>query len=226
MMASLDVIFKQMILSAFRSVEMDSASPGHINHFKGMKGEILGSSDEINEAIKEVLKDLQSDQNQTDKGEGGVDGLSNDGGVGGTNIPLLTPQGAASTASSATAKTLLGKPDILFEMVRKFPPAAIALLAASMAPLIFAYITRPGSDLDLRYIRNIEEEQNAFLSRQQQYDTATGFRQVITTSTIDGFLAVNGANNENTLRQYRKGANFYGELNDITNEHNAKGLFS
>jgi len=66
-MASLDVIIKQMILSAFRSAEMDSASPGHINHFKSMKGDILGSSDEINAAIREAMDGLMEDSGSAEK---------------------------------------------------------------------------------------------------------------------------------------------------------------
>lgn len=222
-MAEFNQIFTQKIIDMLKKSTWTSASPDKTNFVKDINAFGFGADfDQAFEAAMiEAIQEFQS-QNVAEKSST----ISEEGVTGGTSIPLSTPLGAASTISSTATKTLLGRPDILMEMARKFPPAAIAFLAASMAPLIFKYITRPGSELDLRYIRNINEEQNALLSRQQQYDTAAGFRGVIATSTIDGFLAVNGANNENTLRLFREGTNFYGKLNDITNEHNAKGFYS
>jgi len=224
-MADFQSIVYQMILSVLRDAQMTSASPGKTNTFKGLTN--LGSSQigldaELRKAVEDVINEINGKGDPSEEKEKTLSGTN----LPSTQIGLLDPKNAASTTAGATSKILAETPDVLMEVFRKLPPVAIAFLAASLAPAIFKYMTRPGSELDLRYIRKIEEEQNALLSRQQQHDTATGFRQVISTSTIDGFLAVNGANNENTSRQYRKGANFYGELFDITNADNAKGYYN
>jgi len=64
-MATLDSIIKQMILSAFRSAKMSSASPGWINHFIGIEAQggmdIIGSNAEINDAIRQAVEGITSD---------------------------------------------------------------------------------------------------------------------------------------------------------------------
>ena len=64
-MATLDSIIKQMILSAFRSAKMTSASPGHVNRFIGLESQggmdIIGSNEEVNEAIREAVSGIISD---------------------------------------------------------------------------------------------------------------------------------------------------------------------
>lgn len=223
-MATIEEIVERIAKKVIEKSVMTSASPNKENTFERFNETgLIGESEEIEDAIREIVRESLDDIQAEKPAEKQKDTLDT---TPSPSISFLTPQGATSTITGAAPKVLAESPDILLEVFRKLPPVAIAFLAASLAPHIFKYITRPGSELDLRYIRDIDEERNAFLSRQQQYDTAAGFRQVITTSTTDGFLAVNGANNENTLRLFRKGPNFYGELFDIVNGENAKGLFS
>jgi hypothetical protein len=90
-------------------------------------------------------------------------------------------------------------------LITKLPHAALVALAVSLAPMIIDELKKPGSWLDVRFVRLMQDEFNAFLERQDQWNTMLGLRQVIVQSQA-GFLMSGGASmNENTLRIVRGG---------------------
>jgi len=76
----------------------------------------------------------------------------------------------------------------------------------------------------LRFKRIIDNEINAYLSRQAQKDTEFGVRQVVIQSKV-GFTATNGANNYNTVRGIREGGIDKERLDRIGMVDHAKGVF-
>jgi len=222
-MATLDVIIKQMILSTLRSAKMDSASPGHVNRFIGLEGgasDIIGSNEEINEAIREAVANIVTDPDSAESLAGDlldaeqktgkqVKGKLQKAGVSGLNVAT----GFGNDPASIIAKVL-----------PSLPQATLILLAISLAPLIFDLLTRPGAPLDLRWKRIISDEVNAFLSRQTQKDTEFGVRQVIIQAKT-GFTSTNGHNNYNTLRGIREGGLNEERLTRIGMVDHSKSVF-
>lgn len=222
-MATLDSIIKQMILSAFRSAKMESASPGKINRFLGMEFEsgmdIIGSTEEINDAIREAVanivndpdsaenlaEDLLNAEEKTGKKKGNLESQT----VSGIRKGLGVAQNPANIVS-------IGLPLL--------PHAVLVTFAIMLAPLIFTVLTKPGGPLDLRWRRIIDDEINAFLSRQTQRDTEMGVRQVIIQSKT-GFTAVNGFNNYNTVKGIREGGVNQEQLSRIGKVDHSKGVF-
>jgi len=221
-MASLDVIIKQMILSAFRSANMTSASPGHINHFIGIESQggmdIIGNNEEINAAIREAVEGITSDPDSAESLAGNLLDAEEKTGKKGK-----IQRGALSTVSTVTS---IGQDptSIMAKLLPKLPHAALLLLALSLAPLIFDVLTKPGGPLDLRFKRIISDEVNAFLSRQSQRDTEMGVRQVIIQSKT-GFTAVNGFNNYNTVKGIREGGINKEQIDRIGKIDHSKGIF-
>lgn len=219
-MASLDVIIKQMILSAFRSAMMDSASPGHINRFKGMEGgemDIIGSNEELNAAIREAVQGFTDDpESAQDLTQNLLDSEEKTGKTKVGINPLAAASKTIGVAQNPASLVAMG--------LQLLPHAVLVSFAISLAPLIFDLLTRPGGPLDLRFKRIIDDEINAFLSRQTQRDTEMGVRQVIIQSKT-GFTATNGKNNYNTLRGIREGGVNEERLSRIGKVDHSKGVF-
>lgn len=218
-MANLDSIIKQMILSAFRGAMMDSASKGHINRFKGMEGDILGSEEEINAAIREAVQGFTEDPDSADSlAQNLLDSEEKTG----------KKKGKLEKQTLSTVSTIAGvgqNPASVVAMgLQYLPHVALVALALALAPLIFTELTRPGGVLDLRFKRIISDEVNAFLSRQTQKDTEMGVRQVIIQSKT-GFTATNGVNNYNTLKGIREGGVNEERLSRIGKVDHSKGVF-
>jgi len=223
-MATLDSIIKQMILSAFRSANMTSASPGHVNHFIGIESQggmdIIGSNEEINVAIREAVQAFVDDPESAES-------LSEDL----INAEIKTGKKKKgkleSTATGAISKVIgvgSNPANIVAMGLPLLPHAALVALALSLTPLIFDVLTRPGGPLDLRFKRIISDEVNAFLSRQTQKDTEMGVRQVIIQSKT-GFTAKNGENNYNTVRGIREGGINKERLDRIGMKDHSTGVF-
>ncbi len=117
-----------------------------------------------------------------------------------------------------------GPTGMVTNLLRVAGPVFIALLAPKMAEAVLKWITRPGGFLDLRFKRVLEDEQNAFLSRQTQYNTQLGFRQV-TIQSVAGFRNINGIGSENNLRQIREGGTNGNRLAMIDITDHSKGLW-
>jgi len=222
-MATLDVIIKQMILAYFRSAEMDSASPGHINRFKGMSAEIglIGSNEEINAAIREAVGDMTTSEEGADKlAQDLLDSEEKTG----KKKKGVAEQQFASGVKGAFSERLQDPVGMMADTIPLLPHKALITLAVLLTPIIFETLTKPGGPLDLRFKRVISDEINAFLSRQTQRDTEMGVRQVIIQSKT-GFTAVNGFNNYNTLKGIREGGVNNELLSRVGKVDHSKGIF-
>lgn len=223
-MATLDSIIKQMILSAFRSAKMTSASPGHINRFIGIESQggmdIIGSTEEINTAIREAVQGFVDDPDSADNLADSL--LDAEQKTGKKSKGKLQQAGL----TGATMATGIGQDpaSVIARVLPSLPQATLLALALLLAPLIFDTLTKPGGPLDLRFKRIISDEVNAFLSRQTQRDTEMGVRQVIIQSKT-GFTAVNGFNNYNTLKGIREGGINKEQLDRIGKVDHSKGVF-
>jgi len=223
-MAGLQTIIYQIVLSIMRESQFSSASPGHINEFLGVTGAntSIGTDEELREAIAEIMEEIGvgggKEETEAD--------LASD---------LLNVEGKKGAKEGTTEKEAAGfirkkmsiiqnPNDIAMEIARFMPHAALVLIAASIAPLIFDIMTKPGGPLDLRFKRIIADEINAYLLRQTQKDTEMGVRQVIIQSKR-GFTAINGQNNYNTLRGIREGGIVKERLDRIGMKDHSKGVF-
>jgi len=108
--------------------------------------------------------------------------------------------------------------------LKVLPHAAAVLFAIQISKYVFEEITKPGGAMDVRWRRQMENEFNAFLDRQTQRNTQIGTRQVVIQSAA-GFIQMNGAANENTLRQIRDGGVDGTRLARVDLPDHAKGLF-
>lgn len=222
-MTSLDVIVKQMILSAFRSANMTSASPGHINHFIGIESQggmdIIGSDEEMRAAVLEAVSEfMQNPESAETLSQDLLDAEVKTGKIKGRKEAQLaqTVSRVAGAGQNPASVVAMG--------IQFLPHAVLVTLALSLVPLIFEQMTKPGGPLDLRFKRIIDDEINAFLSRQTQKDTEMGVRQVIVQSK-KGFTAGNGVNNYNTVREIREGGFDKNRLDRIGKVDHSKGVF-
>lgn len=200
-MSSFSNITYQMILSVLRDAKMTSASPGKINTFVGLGDGFvgdIGTDEELQEAILDLVGDKFDLESPDDLAQNLLDSE-------GKKKPKKGTLESQLSSKTKKAISILQNPnDIAMEVARFMPHAALLLLAASLAPMIFKELTKPGGPYDLRFRRIVSDEVNAFLSRQTQKDTEMGVRQVIIQSKT-GFTAKNGANNYNTTKGIREG---------------------
>ena len=217
-MASFKNIILQYVLSILRSSEFTSASPGHINTFKGLASGTgdIGTDDELRAAILEII----GDDIDTDS----PDSLSQDildsenkkqkKGINEKTTTKLVSQGVGTINDPAS---------IVATGIQYLPHAALVALAIALLPMVFDEMTRPGGVLDLRWKRYISEEINAFLSRQTQKDTEMGVRQIIIQSK-KGFTASNGMNSYNTQAGLREGGLNKEKIERFGMKDHSKGL--
>jgi len=208
------------VIDLLKEAQITSASPNFTNTVKDVRVTGLGADFDyaLQEAITETISEIAT-----------------------TNPDLFSGSNTAPTAKTATEKkgtkerqaarlvrqgaSIADNPAVLVaEGIKYLPHATLLLLAISIAPLIFDILTKPGGPLDLRFKRIIDNEINAFLSRQTQKDTEFGVRQVIIQSKI-GFTATNGANNFNTVRGIREGGIDKERLDRIGRVDHSKGIF-
>ncbi len=90
-------------------------------------------------------------------------------------------------------------------------PAAVALIAPTVAKMVLEELKRPGGVLDIRYKRMITNEVENYMSRQMQRDTQIGNRQVII-QMKSKFLNLNGEGNSNTYQQVRDNGTRFAEV--------------
>jgi len=198
-MADLQNILYQIVLSILRDSKFTSASEGHVNRFDGIMGgqTAIGSDEEIRKAIEEIVRAILEEggfipEEEEDENIKAI-----------KEKDFLTEKTALKGAQKV--KGLAQNPTSIVQMgLAALPHAALVAFAISLTPLVFDYLTRPGGPMDVRWKRVLENEFNAFLSRQTQKDTQMGVRQVVIQSKI-GFTAANGVNNYNTSRGIREG---------------------
>ena len=146
--------------------------------------------DEIRRIIEEEMAKQAPTTSHGIEGEVGTKGLTERdiaSAVGRTVSAAQNPLGSIGTIS------------------RFIPHAALVMLAIALAPLIVKELKKPGSALDIRWKRIMQDEFNAFLSRQDQWDTKLGLR-IVRVQSKAGFLVTNGsAMTESGLKQVREG---------------------
>jgi len=220
-MASIENIVLQMILSAFRSAQMSSASPGKVNRFMGLENAgALGVMDiqgEIETAILELVGEGGTQKDPSDLAQDLLDAEEKKKKKG-------TKEKQATGLVSRTISNLSNPVGIVSQAIPFLPHAALIALAVGLAPFIFDILTKPGGPLDLRFKRIVDDEINAFLSRQAQKDTEMGIRQVIIQSR-KGFTASNAENSFNTMRGIREGGLDKERLDRLAMVDHAKGVF-
>jgi len=173
-----------------------------------------GIDEEFRTEVEQIIQDEVKTQIKALENEGPAKQSSPEG----SSTPDL--QGPALEAFQA-----IRNPGTLVAKGLKFlPHAAVVLFAIQISKYVFEQITRPGGALDVRWRRQMENEFNAFLDRQTQRNTQIGNRQVVIQSAA-GFIQMNGAANENTLRQIRNGGVDGARLARVDLPDHAQGLF-
>ena len=197
---TLSDVITTYVIDLLKEAQITSASPNWTNTVKDVRVTGLGADFdyELQEAINETISEIAT--TNPDLFGGGTAKTPE------AKTPKKKGFGEAQGISLAS-KTLRGAQDpasIVTMGLRYLPHAALVAFAISLAPLIFDLLIRPGGPFDVRFKRIVDNEINAFLSRQTQKDTEFGVRQVIIQSKL-GFTASNGVNNYNTVRGIREG---------------------
>ncbi len=185
------------VIELLKETQITSASPGWTNTVKDVRVTGLGADfdQELEIAIQEKITEYLAQNSDLVGGNA----------TGKTSTTKNTLSGQKTAGLIRKGGSLIQNPQgIAMEIARYMPHTAFVLIAASVAPMIFELLTKPGGPFDLRFKRIVDKEISAFLSRQTQKDTEFGVRQVIIQSKT-GFTAKNGANNYNTVRGIREG---------------------
>ncbi len=215
---TLSDIITSYVIDLLKEAQITSASPQWTNTVKDVRVTGLGADfdHELEIAIAEKISEFAA---------------TNPDLFGGVETAPTSKKGKKSSKEKIGAGLVrqgvaIGEnpASIVAQGIALLPHATLLLLAISLAPLIFDILTKPGGPLDLRFKRIIDNEINAFLSRQTQKDTEFGVRQVIIQSKT-GFTATNGANNFNTVRGIREGGVDKQRLDRIGMVDHAKGVF-
>jgi len=145
--------------------------------------------DEVERIVNERMEETKAEGTQIEK-EVGTSGGIESGAIG----AVRTGTGLAQNPASSIGLLL-----------RFIPHAALVALVISMIPIIIKELKRPGSVMDVRWKRMMQDEFNAFLDRQDQMNTFLGYRQVIVQSRA-GFIAQSsGAGTYDSVRDLREG---------------------
>lgn len=160
----------------------------------------------IQEEVKTQIKELEKE------------GPAKQSSPEGSSIPDM--QGPALAAFQA----IKNPGGLVAKGLKVLPHAAAVLFAIQISKYVFEEITKAGGAMDVRWRRQMENEFNAFLDRQTQRNTQIGTRQVVIQSAA-GFIQMNGAASENTLRQIRDGGVDGTRLARVDLPDHAKGLF-
>lgn len=207
---------KQFMDNFARALAITSANEAHTNRVKEVDffGEAGNFDDVLRQDVIQIIKDEISLQ-LTEFRE--------------PEVKRATPTGSAEAQIISNVKkgigTVTNPATAATELLKFLPHVAIVALAIQLAPMILKEITKDGGVMDTRWKRLMQEEQNAFLSRQSQRDTQIGVRQLII-SNRSGFRSINNALNSNNLRDIREGGVDKNRLAIIDITDHTKGLFN
>jgi len=96
---------------------------------------------------------------------------------------------------------------LLSKLSTMAPQLAIIMLPFILPEItkqVIKVLTRPGFPLDPRFKRRLEEEYQSFLSRQTQFNSSIGARNVVVQSS-KGWINMNGAGHRSAMRDVREG---------------------
>lgn len=212
-----DILMQEVISLLKNDTIISSASQNKTNRVIDIQYGGLNSS--FDQALEALIIDLI--------GKHGATSGSTAVGSSSSSAVSKNKKGLESKIISTAQKSasVVQNPAVLVEMgLRLLPHAAVILFALKIIPLIFQELTKAGGPYDLRFKRIIDDEINAFLSRQTQKDTEMGVRPVIIQSKT-GFTATNGVNNYNTVRGIREGGINKERLDRIGMVDHSKGVF-
>lgn len=203
---------EKMILSALESMEVTSASPGHINHliqvnnidkpdlepfltqndkkeFRKEIGEASFISNEQKNNVKQQFQQLSKED---------VQGMLDKVGLRPDNISgLLQLVGGKGAIGSISRVAGLAVP--------LTGPVATSLMIEPVTKAVIAELQRPGGFMDKRVKIDAQKEFFAALDRQTRQNTRIGDRQVII-QQFDGFRNFEGFASTNTSRTIRDNA--------------------
>ena len=186
------------LINLLKEALITSASPGFTNTVKDVRVTGLGAEFdrildmEIAEKISEYIS-----ANPDSLGEEDVFAKSSD--------PRKQSSEKIATGLVRKGVGVMQNPaNVLADLMRVLPHAALVALAVALVPIIFEYLTKPGGLMDVRFKRRVENDFNGFLDRQTQKNTQIGIRGISVQSRA-GFIGINGANNANNLREIREG---------------------
>lgn len=183
------------ILQMVQGLRISSANPLHINEvLGGAHLNIAGLTEAMQQDVVQIIQDEIKIQMTTFEEEP----------TNRKSRPASSTQTKVQNEISEVMGIIKNPGSFLAGALKVLPPAAAALFAYEIAQYVFAEITKPGGAMDLRWKRQMLKEDNAFLDRQTQRNLQIGTRQVVIQSQ-KGFLQMNGAASENTLRQIRDG---------------------
>ncbi len=211
-MTIMDVL--RQIIEPLRELKMSSAggdSP-KINFVKEFPELAYADFDVIIKAeVERIMNERQDEKKETKiEAESGTTGSIESTAIGAVR------QGASLAQNPAS---------IITTFMKFLPHTAVIALALSLIPLIVGELTGPGKMWDLRWKRKMSDEQNSFLSRQEQRNTQLGLRQVIVASEA-GFSAMSGgAGQYNNLRDVREGGTDGNRIARIDMTDHSKELF-
>jgi hypothetical protein len=194
----------RMIETAINSLEITSASPGHINNvirilerdnpdLEGMiESEIKTEVSTSGSSSKptDLLNSLSKEDAQSILGKAGIDAK---------NIPNLLKMTTSGAGISGAGMGLFGAAGAAF------PPAMIALLVLQILPVLIKELQRPGGLFDKRVKIDARNEAFAVLDRQTRQNTRIGDRQVII-QQFEGFRNYEGFASTSTGELINKNA--------------------
>ncbi len=145
--------------------------------------------DEVERIINERMQETKTEESEIEKKVGTSSDIES-GAIG----AVRSGTGLAQNPASSIAMLL-----------RFIPHAALVALVISMIPLIIQELKKPGSMMDVRWKRMMQDEFNAFLDRQDQMNTYLGYRQIIVQSKAGFMTQASGAGTYDSNRDLREG---------------------
>jgi hypothetical protein len=194
----------RMIETAINSLEITSASPGHINNviqilqrenpdLEGMiESEIKTESSSSGTGGKpmDFLSSLSKEDAQSILGKAGINPK---------NIPNMLKMTTSGAGIAGAGMGLFGAVGAIL------PPAMITLLVLQMLPVLIKELQRPGGLFDKRVKIDARNEAFAVLDRQTRQNTRIGDRQVII-QQFEGFRNYEGFASTSTGELINKNA--------------------
>lgn len=221
--ANIESILTQIIRAYLEGLETTSSggdSPKTNTVIPTSLPEVSGFGEVIDSAIREtVIRHME------ENGMLGGQGLGPTGVGGGTEQQGGLTEGQITNLGSQAMGFLQNPETLVSAGIVKLPHAVLITFALSMLPIILHELTKPGGPFDLRFKRIIQNEFNALMDRQSQYDFAIGEKGLIVQSRA-GFLNRNtGGVDTNTLRVLRKGGIDKNMMTSLDYMDNARGFW-
>lgn len=177
-------VIRQIIEQAMFSAAITSANPFHVNRVSSLDINTQDFESIFNDEMKKAIEQYATAEQSTPTKRITEEGMS------------------AIDVLRGAARGVGGPPDIIGTLSKFMPYLAPLMIASGVAMTLFEWARDAGGPLDVRYRRDLQNEQSSFLSRQLQRDTEIGNRQLIIQASAN-FKNIGGAGSSNTLKQIR-----------------------